>query len=329
VGARGNRGGAHAVLQAMTHIALGPEAPRRIRRGRLVVVPALLALATVACSPGVPATNAPSSPNPSGGPTAGPSAGPTVGPTIEGAIAHPTGPRDVVLRIEETGGLMPVESSVTYTPTFTLYGDGTVIWRDNFAMPPDSSDNLIRPAPLMITRLDEGTIQTLLAEAIGPGALGVAVGPYNELMGADIPSTIFTINAGGIPEPKRVEVVALSPEAHPKNRQVVAALAGLAEKLRAFDTLVSEQPYVPTDYRGVLMPTEQAFGPVVDWPWPDISPDDFGGDNESFRTRQMTADEVDALGIDNIASGVAGFVLQDGEDLYSFALRPLLPDDLG
>jgi hypothetical protein len=236
---------------------------------------------------------------------------------------------DVVLRIEEIGGLMPVESSVTYTPSFTLYGDGTVIWRDNFAAAPASNDNLIRPAPLMITRLDEGTIQTVLAEAIGPGGLGVAVGPYNEMMGADIPSTIFTINAGGIPEPKRVEVVALSPEAHPKNRQVITALAGLAEKLRAFDTLVNEQPYIPNGYRAVLTPTEQAFGPVVDWPWPDISPDEFGGDNEFFQTRQMTHDEVAALGIDNLESGVAGFVLQDGQDLYSFALRPLLPDDVG
>ena len=312
----------------MTHIAPGPDAPRPLRRGRFLAAPALLALITVACSPAAPATGAPGSPNPSGGPSAGPTAGPTAAPTIEGAIAHPTGPSDVVLRIEETGGLMPVESSLTYTPTFTLYGDGTVIWRDNLAMPPASSDNLIRPTPLLTTRLDEGSLQALLAEAIGPGNLGVAVGPYNELMGADIPSTIFTINAGGIPEPKRVEVVALSPEAHPKNLQVVTALAGLAEKLRTFDTLVNEQPYVPAGYRGVLSPTEQAFGPVVDWPWPDISPDDFGGDNEFFPTRELTAAEVAVLGIDNIESGVSGFVLQKGDDLFSFALRPLLPDDL-
>jgi len=312
----------------MTHIAPGHDAPRRLRRGRLVAAPALLALLSVACSPGPSGTAVPSA-GPSGGPSSGPTAAPTAGPTIEGAIAHPTGASDVVLRIEESGGLMPLEASLTYTPTFTLYGDGTVIWRDNFAPPPDSGDNLIRPTPLLTTRLDAATIQVVLAEATGPGGLGVAVGPYNELMGADIPSTIFTINAGSLLEPKRVEVVALSPEAHPKNLQIVTALAGLAEKLRAFDTLVNEQPYAPTGYRGVLSPTEQAFGPVVDWPWPDVSPDDFGGDNQSFPTRQMTPDEVAALGIDNIESGVSGFVLQHGEDLYSFALRPLLPDDLG
>jgi hypothetical protein len=236
---------------------------------------------------------------------------------------------DVVLRLEEVGGFAPVEFNVTYTPAFTLYGDGTVIWRDNQSIPPESSDNLMRPTPLMVTRLDERSIQALLAEAIGPGGLGVAVGPYNEMMGADIPSTIFTINAGGIPEPKRVEVVGLSPDMHPKNLQVITALAGLAEKLRTFDTIVNEQPYVPSVYNGVLIPTDQAFGPVVDWPWPGISPDEFGGADDFFRTRQMTADEVAALGIDNVGSGVSGFALQHGEDLYSFGLRPLLPDDLG
>jgi hypothetical protein len=218
---------------------------------------------------------------------------------------------------------------MTYTPSFTLYGDGTVIWRDDQQMPPESSDNLVRSTPLMFTKLDEATIQALLAEAIGPGGLGVAVGPYNEMMGADIPSTVFTIDAGDIKEPKRVEVVGLSPEMHPKNRQVIIALVGLAEKLRTFATLVNEQPYVPSAYRGVLIPTEQAFGPVVEWPWTDVTPDDFGGADEFFRTREMTLDEVAELGIENLAGGVSGFALQDGDDLYNFAIRPILPDELG
>jgi hypothetical protein len=222
-----------------------------------------------------------------------------------------------------------MEFSATYTPTFTLYGDGTVIWRDNQAVPSESSDNLIRPQPLMIAKLDEATLQALLAEAIGPGGLGVATGPYNEMQGADIPSTVFTINAGGITEPKRVEVVGLSPDMHPQNLQVITALASLAEKLRTFAGFVDEQPYVPPTYRGVLIPTEQAFGPVVDWPWTDVSADDFGGDNEFFRIDDLTPEQVAELGIDDLAGGVSGFVLQDGEDLYNFAVRPLLPDELG
>jgi hypothetical protein len=314
----------------MTHLAQGTDAPRPRRPGRLLAAPALLALVTVACSPAAP-TGAPTSPSTSGGPSAGPSGGPSDGPSAApttGAIPHPTGAKDVVLRMEEVGGFAPIELSATYTPSFTLYGDGTVIWRDNQAPPPESSDNLIRTTALMTVKLDEAQVQALLDDAIGPGGLGIATGPYNEMAGADIPSTVFTINAGDLREPKVVDVVGMSPDMHPQNVQVINALIGLAEKLRTFDTLVDAQPYAPSAWRGVLIPTDQAFGPVVDWPWKDVEPADFGGDNEFFRINDLTSEQVAAIGIDDLAGGVSGFVLQDGEDLYSFAVRPLLPDEL-
>jgi len=223
--------------------------------------------------------------------------------------------------------MVVVEMTATYTPSFTLYGDGTVIWRDNQAPAPQAGDNLFRATSLSIAKLDEASIQALLEEAIGPGGLGVANGSYGQV-GGDIPSTVFTIDAGDLAEPKRVEVIGLSPDMHPQNVQVITALAAFAEKLRTFDRLVSAQPYVASGYRGVLIPTEQAFGPVVKWPWKDIVPKDFGGDNEFSRTKDLTADQVAAIGIDDIAGGVSGFVLQDGGDLYSFAVRPLLPEEL-
>jgi hypothetical protein len=290
----------------------------------MLVAPALLAVVTVACSPAP--TSGPTSPTSSGAPSAGPSTRPSEAPTT-GAIAHPTGAKDVVLRIEETGGMVVVEMTATYTPTFTLYGDGTVVWRDNQAPPPDVGDNLFRATPLSIAKLDEASIQALLQEAIGPGGLSVANGSYGAV-GGDIPATVFTVNAGNLPEPKRVEVIGLSPDMHPQNLQVITALAGFAEKLRTFEKLVSAQPYVPAGFRGVLIPTEQAFGPVVKWPWKDVSPKDFGGDNELSRIKDLTAEQVAAIGIDDIAGGVSGFVLQDSDDLYSFAVRPLLPDEL-
>ena len=88
------------------------------------------------------------------------------------------------------------------------------------------------------------------------------------------------------------------------------------------------QPYDPPAWRGVLMATDQAFGPVVDWPWTDVKPKDFGGDSEFFRYDVLTREQVGAIGIKDLAGGVSGFVLQDGEDLYNFAVRPLLPDEL-
>ena len=311
----------------MTHLASRAAASRPRLRGAVLAAPALLAFLTVACSPAPAATGGP---NPSAAPSAGPSAGPTAERSAapsSGAIAHPTGAKDVILRVEEVGGFVPMEFSATYTPTFTLYGDGTVVWRDNQAPPPESSDNLRRATPLNTVKLDEGSIQALLEEAFGPGGLGIAQGTYGQA-GGDIPSTIFTLNAGDLREPKRVEVIGMSPDLHPKELQVVTALVNFADKLRTFATIVNAQPYVPPVWRGVLIPTEQAFGPVVDWPWTDVSAKDFGGDNEFFRINDLTSEQVAKIGIKDLAGGVSGFFLQDGEDLYSFAVRPLLPDEL-
>ena len=215
----------------MTHHVPGTDAPRPRRLGRLLAAPALLALVAVACSPAPAATP---SPGASGGPSSPPSAGPTQGPSAApstGAIAHPTGAKDVVLRVEESGGFIMIEATATYTPSFTLYGDGTVIWRDMQSIPPESSDNLLRATKLNVAKLDEASIQALLEDAIGPGGLGVATGPYNEMAGADIPATIFTLNAGDLREPKRVEVIGMSADMHPQNAQVITALIRLQEKL--------------------------------------------------------------------------------------------------
>ena len=47
-----------------------------------------------------------------------------------GAIEHPTGPTDVVLRYEEGGGFVMPAFLATQAPHFTLYGDGTIVFRN-------------------------------------------------------------------------------------------------------------------------------------------------------------------------------------------------------
>src|SRR4051794_32118420 len=44
-----------------------------------------------------------------------------------GAIEHPTGPTDIVLRVNTGGGFVPLEFNLKALPSYTLYGDGTVI----------------------------------------------------------------------------------------------------------------------------------------------------------------------------------------------------------
>ena len=44
-----------------------------------------------------------------------------------GAISHPTGADEVVLRVSTGGGFVPIEYNYTMVPEFTLYGDGRII----------------------------------------------------------------------------------------------------------------------------------------------------------------------------------------------------------
>ncbi|MEA2673895.1 MAG: hypothetical protein QOI92_1087 [Chloroflexota bacterium] len=78
----------------------------------------------------------------SGTPPSGPGGSPTTGATpapsstaVPDGIQHPTGARDVILRVETSGGFAPIEFMATSAPSFTLYGDGTVVFRDPSASP--------------------------------------------------------------------------------------------------------------------------------------------------------------------------------------------------
>ena len=319
----GNRCGSITVSRAMTHLRLGLDGQRPSRPTRLLAPTLLLALAATACAPAAAPTATPGgSGSPSGSPST-PGASPT--PTAVAGIQHPTGPKDVILRFESGGGLVPMEWSTTYAPTFNLYGDGTVVFRDPNAPPLDQGGNIALTSPFMVTNIGEAGIQALLAEALGPGGIGIAEGPY-EGMGADIPTATFSIDADG--QKKQVSVSGLSPDMHPQNAAVVTALAAFAEKLRLFgDSVNGESPYIPAGYRGTLITMDQPFGPVIDWPWPDVSPDDFGGENEFFQTRTMSQAEVEATGLKQITGGMHGLTLRFEGKHYSFTLRPLLPDE--
>ena len=68
------------------------------------------------------------------------------------------------------------------------------------------------------------------------------------------------------------------------------------------------------------------MGPVGEWPWTDIKASDFtSGDNEFFKTRTLTAAEVEATGIEGIAGGMIGVAVQSEGKVYTLSLRPLAP----
>jgi hypothetical protein len=289
-------------------------------------------LAVAACSSSAPSAS------PIGGPSSNPSSptssgAPSAGPTV-GAIEHKTGATDVILRMEQGGGFVPMEFNASQAPVFTLYGNGVIVFQPQVStFPPPDANGVLRPTPWRTGSLDETQVQELLEFALTNGGLGTARTDYPDPMVADAPSTWFTIRAGGIE--KVVSIMALAEETQPGPDALARkAFFALAKRLQDFDQggTIPSDVYKADRFRGVIFEREAQPGLVTNaWPWPDLKPADFKvgpPENPGFPRRTMTAAEIGELKQTDIDGGIQGITLKapDGK-LYTFILRPLLVDE--
>lgn len=298
------------------------------RRSLPIVAVATLSLVLVACSGSGTVASPVSSDGSSGAPTAAPTA------TAEDALDHETGATDVLLRYEEGGGFIMPSFAVTLVPHFTLYGDGTIVFRDPAQEFPPAVGSIFKAGPMKTAKLTEEQIQDLLKLALDEGGLAQAKPVYNNDMIADASTAIFTITAGG--QTKIVNVYALGLDMEGvADAQARAAFLKLAKTLTTLDKggVISATDYEPTAYRGVLIEAPGVVAPdIMAWPWDDIAVEDFKPDPDPnglvFPYRVMTPAEIDVLGIDNYTGGFqnAIFKAEDGMT-YTFSLRPLLPEE--
>jgi hypothetical protein len=269
------------------------------------------------------------------GAASGPPATAIPSPVASVGVEHATGATDVVLRYDRGGGFMAPNSLVTEGPIFSLYGDGTIVFRDSTASPPAAADGLGRGLPYRTARLSEPQIQSLLDFAINDGILGIARAQYLNNRIADAPTTLFTLHAGALN--KTVSVMGLGIDAGEPGPDAPAlnAMAKLAERLGNFNggTGFETQGYMPDRYRALLLEAPMGGGPApVAWPWPDIKPADFAAPADpeaiSFPRRTITAADVAKLNLKQIEGGLLGIPVKapDGK-VYTLALRPLLPDE--
>jgi hypothetical protein len=303
-----------------------PNHPRR--KATFLLMPAL-AIAVAACS----STGGSASPPSSGAPSVEPSSAPSATPDPE-ALEHPTGATDIVLRYEEGGGFMMQSYAAAMVPHFTLYGDGTIVFRDPTIEIPPMEGSIGKFNPLRTAQVTEAQIQDLLRVALGEGGLAVARPEYRNDMISDASTAVFTIQAGGLT--KTVSVYALGLDVDGlADAPARAAFAKLAESLTTIEKggVISATNYEPTTYRGVLFDGNGVVDPgAVAWPWDDIAPADFAPDADpnglQFPHRTLTPDEVDALGVAGYEGGLQNVTLtaNDGT-VYTFTLRPLLPDE--
>lgn len=297
----------------------------RLRIVPLVVSSAILIAACVSGAPTPATTGAPS-----------PSAVPS--PTPTPAIGHATGSTDAILRMSTGGGFVAPGVLLTEIPEFTLYGDGTVLFRDpaKSYIEPSPGDGIARRVPFQTARLPETSVQLLLAFAIGPGGLGAARDSYPPVGIADAPSTTFTIRTAAVDKEVFVGALGLGdPQPNPDS-DARKAFEALAEKLHAPDLGgATSVDYAPSAYRGILFEGDSGAAALArDWPWTAFSPDDFRALDQAgpmaTPVRTLSADEVAALGVSGVEGGAQSIGLRttDGR-LFLLSLRPLLPDEKG
>ena len=306
---------------------------------RLLVAGLTSALILTACSGGA-------SPSPSAAPSSvpSPSQAVTASPSpAAGSIEHPTGATELVLRFEEGGGFVMPTFAMIQVPYFSLYGDGTVIYRPaSEPFPELKPGEPMRFPPLRVATMTEGQVQALLGDALGPGGLGIAEEKYDNMQVADAPTAVFTVNADG--RQKQVSVYALGfgmedPASPNPDDAILGAMAGFAERLRNFDQEVAKGNaadvglYAPTRFRASLL----EGGPGADgvprpWPWPTFGREAFTVVDQApgfgFPSKVLGGIEMSLLGLENPAGGVSGISVTgpDGA-VYGLGLRPLLPDE--
>lgn len=250
-------------------------------------------------------------------------------PSDATAIEHPTGATDVVFRFEQGGGFVPMGFFATQAPQFTLYGDGTVLFRDFTAALPEN-DNIGRQTPYVIAGLSEPEVQAFLRFALAESGLGVARATYTPGNVADAPTSTFTVHAGGLDKTVSVEALGFDNPQSP-DTAILHALAALGDRIGNFATSIDgEATWTPDRWRGVLTP--DSINPTVPWPWSDLSPADFvqpaDPDAPRFPIHTLTPAHLAALGLTDIEGGFAALPLSgpDGKT-YTLALRPILPDE--
>ena len=245
------------------------------------------------------------------------------------AIDHPTGATDLVVRWETTGGFVAPESILGRIPSFSLYGDGTLVTEGA------QIDIYPGPAlpPLLEQHVSEAGIQAILAAAAAAGLTdgNVTFPPC----AADVPSTVVTVDAGG--RSSVVTLGGLTPCAgsdRAAERKVTAFLGTLATlpSWLPAGSIGPDRPYEPSAFRVFVRryrPDPQLIERPVRWPAAPLS----SFDRTSSTVEGVTcgvvegSDAASVLAAARNANHLTPWVSAGGR--FSLVLRPLLPDESG
>lgn len=255
------------------------------------------------------------------------------------AIEHPTGPDELILRVDTGGGFVPVEYNLRNVPGVSIYGDGRMIVTGPMIE--------IYPGPAMpnlqVTRLTEDAIQAILAEARDAGLLSEDAS-YDYPCVADLPTTTFTVNAEGATH--TVSAYALGFETGAGATGACGVDVEARERLNAFSTKLGdlrswlpegsfsdEEPYTPSELRiYVTVARRDPEVPQTPIEWPLATPLAEAGtpDTDLPDIRCLTVAGPDLETVLPLAQGANELSpwVSDGRR-FGLVFRPLLPDEHG
>ncbi len=250
----------------------------------------------------------------------------------------PVDPDSVILRVEVSGGFVPIGYLLTELPVFTLYADGRIVTQGPVAE--------IYPGPLLpnlqVRTVSPADIDAIVAAARAAGLDGPDAS-YDVTNIADAATTIFTLVVDG--DVHRISAYSLYEDPFTDasiDEETRAARASLIEfqgQLGDLEALVGHplDPETPFEAPGArLFVREQADDPDPSLPsqvlpWPDALDPDEGlpvGYDDAFRCLLVEGDSyADLLPVLRTANALTVWEL--GDQRYALLVRPLLPDESG
>ena len=254
------------------------------------------------------------------------------GPTGNGPISYPTGADQLVLRIDQTGGFINPQATLSQIPLFSLFGDG-------LAITPGAQIE-IYPGPalpvLVQGHLSPDAVQRILAAARDAGLF-----ESRQLPGVpDTGITTFTVVADGKTTVTTIGGLGMPGGSSPDDGQARQQLQSFEAKVSDLSWLpqgsVSDQgTYRPTGLRVYVsdyQPSQGLHETPVAWPLePPLAT--FGGPVaqgglQGTRCGAVTGSDADTLiPLVEQANELTPWTSQGSR--YALRFRPLMPDESG
>jgi hypothetical protein len=177
----------------------------------------------------------------------------------------------ILLQMDVSPGFVPEVVRQLSTPSFTLYGDGTAIYRPQ-------GGTFDAPPPLQQAQLSEAQIEALIGFALGAGGIAAADAVYDDMFVTDQPTTIFLLDAYGVDKTVSVYALGFPPLEPGPNDADLARLTRLGATLSDFDAWVAaggataEGDYQPTEYLATIAPVSpDDTSTAAEWPVGEVT----------------------------------------------------------